>query len=87
MTQAQLTVGTRTNHPTAAPYQATEAVNVSVGPKSGGTDLHPAVFEGFGTSLDRTAYCRCADLLEVQCFTYGYSSWSISMQGTIQGRI
>lgn len=71
---------------TSVPYQATEAVNVSVGPKSGDTDLHPAVFEGFGTSLDRTVYCRSADLVEVECFRYGYNSWSISMHGTIQGR-
>lgn len=71
---------------TSAPYEATETVKVSVGPKSGGTDLHTAVLEGFGSSLDRTIYCRSADLVEVECFRYGYNSWSISMQGTIQGR-
>lgn len=71
---------------TSVPYEATETVNVSVGPKSGTTDLHTAVFEGFGSAMGRTVYCRSADLVEMECFRYGASSWSISMQGTIRGR-
>lgn len=29
---------------------------------------------------------RSADLVEVERFSFGHNSWSISMHGTIQGR-